>query len=98
MHLTGARKLELSLIKGSVSALVQIFICTRYSVKKNYPYSGSIIPDEYLNNPQVFTMMIEINKKIYMHNSEFTPVKSEGFMKIQKVIFEALEFLHQQEV
>lgn len=36
-----------------------------YSVKINYPYSGSIISNRY---PNVKSMMIEINKRIYLSN------------------------------
>lgn len=36
-----------------------------YSVKINYPYSGSIISNRY---PQVKSMMIEINKRIYLND------------------------------
>lgn len=36
-----------------------------YSVKINYPYSGSIISNRY---PEVKSMMIEINKRVYLDN------------------------------
>lgn len=38
-----------------------------YSVKVNYPYSGSIISNRY---PEVKSMMIEINKRVYLKSIE----------------------------
>lgn len=38
-----------------------------YSVKINYPYSGSIISNQY---PKVKSMMIEVNKRIYLTNKK----------------------------
>ncbi len=42
-----------------------------YSVKINYPYSGSIIPNySFLNKDyRVKSLMIEINKRIYLKNN-----------------------------
>lgn len=41
-----------------------------YSVMLNYPYSGSIIPNKYFNktNTNIVSVMIELNKKIYIDN------------------------------
>lgn len=41
-----------------------------YSVMLNYPYSGSIIPNKYFNktNTNIVSIMIELNKKIYIDN------------------------------
>lgn len=43
-----------------------------YSVMLNYPYSGSIIPNKYFNktNTNIFSIMIELNKRIYIDNFE----------------------------
>lgn len=38
-----------------------------YSVKINYPYSGSLIPNVKDNN--IYSMMIEINKRVYLNNN-----------------------------
>lgn len=35
-----------------------------YSTKINYPYSGSLIPNEYGNDKRIKSMMIEINKRV----------------------------------
>lgn len=43
-----------------------------YSVMLNYPYSGSIIPNKYFNktNTNIVSIMIELNKRIYIDNFE----------------------------
>ena len=38
-----------------------------YSVMINYPYSGSIISNKY---PEVISIMIEINKRVYLSNKD----------------------------
>jgi len=41
-----------------------------YSVKINYPYEGTIVPiKHYKKNHNVLSIMIEINRKLYMDNS-----------------------------
>jgi len=40
-----------------------------YSVELNYPYSGTMIPTIFQNNKNVYGIMIEINKKLYMKNN-----------------------------
>ena len=40
-----------------------------YSVKINYPYVGTIVPlKHYKKNDDVYSIMIEINRKLYMDN------------------------------
>lgn len=46
------------------------FINSGYNVQINNPYSGTMIPSNYLTNPNVYGIMIEINKKLYMKNNE----------------------------
>ena len=42
-----------------------------YSVKINFPYKGSIIPNKYysVNDNRIKTMMIEVNKRLYLENN-----------------------------
>ncbi len=40
-----------------------------YSVMVNYPYTGSIIPNNY---PEVKSMMIEVNKRVYSGKDAYT--------------------------
>ena len=56
-----------------------------YSVKVNYPYSGSIISNKY---PKVKSLMIEINKRIYTTNDAFT--------KLSICMFEYFEIIKKE--
>ncbi|MEY3881344.1 MAG: hypothetical protein RIQ94_2140, partial [Pseudomonadota bacterium] len=49
--------------------LVQDFLID-YDVKVNYPYCGSMIPAKFVGNPDVFPIMIEVNKKLYLNNED----------------------------
>lgn len=42
-----------------------------YTVKYNYPYKGTIIPNKYYktNDNRVKSLMIEINKRVYLNNN-----------------------------
>ena len=61
-----------------------------YKVKENYPYSGSMIPDCFLMrpNPNFFSVMIEVNKKLYLESRE-------NFKKLQSEINALLKKLEQ---
>ncbi len=56
--------------------LVNLTVCHfkkyGYSVEINKPYSGTIIPNKYLNKKEerLSSIMIEINKRIYLNNEE----------------------------
>ena len=53
--------------------------------KINYPYSGSLVPIKfYEKDKRVSTIMIEINRNIYM--DETTGEKSKSFESLQKII------------
>ena len=51
--------------------IVRHFKKDNYSVKINYPYEGSIIPNKYfaVYDERLDTIMIELNKKIYLNNN-----------------------------
>lgn len=60
-----------------------------YSLGIDWPYSGSIVSNEhYLKNKNVQTIMLEINRKLYLEES--TNKKSTNYSKIKRV---AKEFL-----
>ncbi len=52
-----------------------------YKVKINYPYSGSMVPNKFIENPndRLKSVMIEINKELYMRDTD-------TFYKVQKDI------------
>lgn len=52
-----------------------------YTVRINYPYSGSLVPfDHYQKDSRVHSIMIEVNKRLYMDESTFQ--KKESFADI----------------
>lgn len=54
-----------------------------YSVGMNFPFQGSYITKQYEGDEDVKTVMIEINKKLYVtHNGDYEPVKTSNFSKL----------------
>lgn len=54
-----------------------------YTIAINTPYSGSLVPEKYyMKDKRVKSVMIEINKKIYLEEDNKT--KSENFNNISK--------------
>lgn len=43
-------------------------LCNKYKYTNtlNYPYSGSLIPLDYINDKRVISVMLEINKRLYL--------------------------------
>lgn len=61
-----------------------------YQVGLNTPFSGSIVPNiHYQTNKKVHSVMIEVNRSLYMHNE--TKERNERFQKIKSDICAALE-------
>ena len=62
-----------------------------YSIEINNPYSGTIIPNKYSNKTEkrLSSIMLEINKRIYLNNkSDFYKLKEsidDYYKKIQKI-------------
>ena len=55
-----------------------------YSVKINIPYSGTIVPlKHYKKNKQVHSIMIEVNRRLYMENGK---VINESVGKLNEVM------------
>lgn len=58
-----------------------------YSVNINNPYAGSIVPlIHYQKNKSVMSLMIEINRKLYMRTENNEVFKTESFIKIKELI------------
>lgn len=56
-----------------------------YTVKINSPFSGSIVPlDFYKKDKRVVSVMIEVNRKLYMHEETFQ--KLDNFSEVGKSI------------
>ncbi len=65
-----------------------------FSVKKNNPYIGTIVPLKYYRkDKQVASVMIEINRKLYMNEKTFKKLKGfEGLKKkIENIVLTSLE-------
>ena len=63
-----------------------------YSVGVNAPFSGTIVPMHYYQkNPNVVSIMIEINKRLYLTDN-FS--KSETFNKTKETVADMLEIMH----
>lgn len=63
-----------------INSLKKAFLDKNFSVKENTPFKGTMVPDRYFKNPNVFSLMIEVNRKVYMN--ERTHAKKRNFKKI----------------
>lgn len=61
-----------------------------YGYAINRPYSGSIFPSRHTDNPNVDSIMIEVNKKLYL-NDDLS--KSENYMQIKLFIYGILDVI-----
>jgi N-formylglutamate deformylase len=78
----------LKLAKKSMS----FFLERGFTVQINKPYSGSIVPMEYYQkNSMVKSIMLEVNRKLYLH--ENTSEKSDQFGEIKKVVNDYLNMV-----
>jgi N-formylglutamate deformylase len=69
----------------------QHFINKGFSVAVNSPYSGSIVPMEHFNkNLKVKTIMIELNRKLYMDDEHTINLKK--VIQLQKIIKTLFDF------
>jgi N-formylglutamate amidohydrolase len=56
-------------------------------VKINNPYAGSIVPLKYYQKEKnVMSLMVEINRKLYMRTMNNEVFKTESFVKIKELI------------
>ena len=69
-----------------------------YKVGINSPYSNAIVPNQFYGNELVKSIMIEVNKRLYLKNQNTEQFeKSEDFEKTQQVITDLLEIISQEE-
>ena len=77
--------------KKLIDASIAFFNEKGYSLGIDKPYSGSIVPmDYYQKNSKVQSIMIEINRKLYLE--ENSNEKSNSYPEIKKIV---QEFLNQ---
>ena len=71
---------------------VQLFEERGYSIKINEPFNGSIVPgDYYQKNKNVHSIMIEVNRGLYMDGK--TGVKNSGYGKVKSDLGWVLDWL-----
>lgn len=63
---------------------LNFFEMNGYTVKINYPYSGSLLPNKYTNDNRIITMMIEINRRIY--SNKLKEIMNDYFNKLDMFI------------
>ena len=65
-----------------------------YKVLINNPYAGTIIPMKYYQkNKDVNGLMIEVNRKLYMTNSNGVVIKTASYDNIRKTIKNIFQYL-----
>jgi len=72
--------------------VVTLFIKEGFSVEVNRPFSGTIVPMIYYRrNPYVFSIMIELSKKLYI--DETTGVKNKNYPCLEEKLIKILRKL-----
>ncbi len=63
------------------------FSAKGYSVQINTPYSGTIVPlKHYKKNKQVHSIMIEVNRKLYMENGKVIKESVDRLNEVMKAL------------
>ena len=66
-----------------VDRVVEVIRAFGFSVQVNHPFSGTMVPmKHYKKDKRVMSLMIEMNKRIYLKNN--MTEKSDGFMMAKK--------------
>ena len=53
----------------------RFFESKKLSVKIDTPYGGSMVPDEFLGNQDVTTVMIEVNRRLHQNDSDIANLR-----------------------
>jgi N-formylglutamate deformylase len=72
-----------------IKLTIDFFNAQGLKTSLNDPYSGCIVPSDYEGNEEVFSIMIEVNRKLYMNEHDGS--KSEGFIKTKSMIDDYLK-------
>ena len=72
-------------------SLVKSFSGRRYTVVLNDPFSGTLVPMKYYQDGRLLSVMIEVNRKLYM--DEETGEKTAGFETVRRDITDAISEL-----
>jgi N-formylglutamate amidohydrolase len=74
--------------------VVEYFTALNYTVSVNDPYKGAIIPSWFIGRPDTESIMIEVNKKLYL-NDKYQ--KNQNFNHLKTIINGALEVIYNYE-
>lgn len=75
--------------KSLETQIYNFFINKGYTVAYDYPYSGTIVPEKYYKkNKNVQSIMIEINRSLYM--DEENNIITKNVLMLQKTIKELM--------
>lgn len=75
--------------KKCVATAIRFLTEKGFSVKINSPFSGAIVPLRYYRTePKVFSVMIEVNRKLYLREPG---IKNERFSFINSILKECIE-------
>ena len=55
-----------------------LFLQNGYSVAFNLPFAGSLVPLDFLHDTRMSSIMLELNRRVYLHNED-------AFLKIQEL-------------
>jgi N-formylglutamate amidohydrolase len=70
-------------------ALAKQFQQSGYTVEKNRPYSGTLVPLKfYATNPRVLSILIELNRRLYM--DEQTGHPHQGYASLEETLAQIL--------
>ena len=82
--------------EGLVDILKNYFENEELSVGINTPYSGAIIPRDFIKRSDVYSIMIEVNKSLYLNNDGYEK-RSGRFGDTQYGISQALGLINDWE-
>ena len=68
---------------------VDVFEGNGYSVEVNSPYEGSMIPTRYVGDERVQSIMIEVNRKLYL--DENNNVDNEQIVVLNKIMKQCIQ-------
>ena len=84
----GINNNEYDVNESVLNNIIMGFEKNNYSTKINYPYTGSILPNK-LNDNNINTVMLEINKKCYMNNHYLVDI--EKLVRLNNLINEIID-------
>ncbi len=83
--------------KGLGEKLVKQIEEQGYTAMINFPYCGTLVPEKYNQNKNVWGIMIEVNKSLYLKNqNSMNPKKSKDYNRTKGVINTLLNTINKE--